>query len=103
MTSITRAAPCPRAGAAVAAPTAAMANRPLMTVRPPGSCFQGPAQFRECLDPGTIPWLRMSVEVFNIAPPEAVMTHRFRNVIAVVAAAAWLSAPVGAQQPQQGQ
>jgi hypothetical protein len=31
------------------------------------------------------------------------MTHRFRNVIAVVAAAAWLSAPAGAQQPQQGQ
>ena len=31
------------------------------------------------------------------------MTHRFRNVIAVVAAAAWLSAPAGAQQPQQAQ
>jgi hypothetical protein len=31
------------------------------------------------------------------------MTYRFRNVIAVVAAAAWLSAPAGAQQPQQGQ
>ncbi len=31
------------------------------------------------------------------------MTRRFRNVIAVVAAAAWLSAPAGAQQPQQGQ
>jgi hypothetical protein len=45
----------------------------------------------------------MDVEVFNIAPSEAVMTHRFRNVIAVVAAAAWLSAPAGAQQPQQGQ
>ena len=30
------------------------------------------------------------------------MTHRFRNVIAVAAAAAWLSAPAGAQQPQQG-
>ena len=31
------------------------------------------------------------------------MTHRFRHVIAVAAAAAWLSAPVGAQQPSQGQ
>lgn len=31
------------------------------------------------------------------------MTHRFRNVIAVVAAAAWLSAPAGARQPQHGQ
>ncbi len=31
------------------------------------------------------------------------MTHRFRNVIAVAAAAAWLSAPAGAQQPPQGQ
>ncbi|HVH26342.1 MAG TPA: hypothetical protein VM818_06270 [Vicinamibacterales bacterium] len=31
------------------------------------------------------------------------MTHRFRNVIAVVAAAACLSAAAGAQQPQQGQ
>jgi len=31
------------------------------------------------------------------------MTHRFRNVVAVVAAAAWLSAPAGAQQPQPGQ
>src|SRR6186997_3079813 len=30
------------------------------------------------------------------------MTHRFRNVIAVAAAAAWLSAPAKAQQPQQG-
>jgi hypothetical protein len=45
----------------------------------------------------------MSVEVFNIAPPEAVMTHRFRNVIALVAAAAWLTATAGAQQPQPGQ
>lgn len=44
----------------------------------------------------------MVVRVFNIATPEAVMTHRFRNVIAVVAAAAWLSAAAGAQQPQQG-
>ena len=31
------------------------------------------------------------------------MTHRLRNAIAVVAAAAWLSAPAGAQQPAQGQ
>jgi len=31
------------------------------------------------------------------------MTHRFRNVIVVVATAAWLSAAAGAQQPQQGQ
>jgi hypothetical protein len=31
------------------------------------------------------------------------MTHRFRNVIAVVAAAVWLSVPAGAQQPQHGQ
>jgi len=31
------------------------------------------------------------------------MTHRFRKLIAVAAAAAWLSAPAGAQQPQQGQ
>jgi hypothetical protein len=31
------------------------------------------------------------------------MTHRFRNVIAVVAAAAWLSVSAGAQQPQQAQ
>ena len=30
------------------------------------------------------------------------MTHRFRNVVVVAAAAAWLSAPAGAQQPQQG-
>jgi uncharacterized protein (DUF2267 family) len=31
------------------------------------------------------------------------MTRRFRNVLAVVAAAAWLSTPAGAQQPPQGQ
>lgn len=31
------------------------------------------------------------------------MTYRFRNVIAVVAAAAWFSAAAGAQQTQQGQ
>lgn len=31
------------------------------------------------------------------------MTHRFRKMIAVAAAAAWLSAPAEAQQPQQGQ
>jgi hypothetical protein len=31
------------------------------------------------------------------------MTHRFRKLIAVAATAAWLSAPAGAQQPQQGQ
>jgi len=31
------------------------------------------------------------------------MTHRFRRMIAVAAAAVWLSAPAGAQQPQQGQ
>ena len=31
------------------------------------------------------------------------MTHRFRRVIAVAAAAAWLSAPAGAQLPPQGQ
>jgi hypothetical protein len=31
------------------------------------------------------------------------MTHRFRNVIAVAAAALWLSSPAGAQQPPQGQ
>lgn len=31
------------------------------------------------------------------------MTHRCRTLIAVVAAAAWLSGPAGAQQPQQGQ
>ena len=30
------------------------------------------------------------------------MTHRFRNVVVVAAAAAWLSASAGAQQPQQG-
>jgi hypothetical protein len=31
------------------------------------------------------------------------MTHRFLNVLAGVAAAAWLSTPAGAQQPPQGQ
>jgi hypothetical protein len=31
------------------------------------------------------------------------MTHRFWKMIAVAAVAAWLSAPAGAQQPQQGQ
>jgi hypothetical protein len=31
------------------------------------------------------------------------MTHRFRNVIAVAVAAAWVSAPAGAQQPQRAQ
>jgi hypothetical protein len=30
------------------------------------------------------------------------MTHRVRTVLAVVAAAAWLSTPAGAQQPSQG-
>lgn len=30
------------------------------------------------------------------------MTHRVRNVLAVVAAAAWLSPIAGAQQPSQG-
>ena len=31
------------------------------------------------------------------------MTHRLRNAIAIVAAAAWVTATAGAQQPQQGQ
>ena len=45
----------------------------------------------------------MDVETSTCCLREALMTHRFRNVVAVVAAAAWLSAPAGAQQPQQGQ
>jgi hypothetical protein len=46
----------------------------------------------------------MDVEVFSIGSSwEAGMTHRFRNVIAVAAAAVWLSAPAGAQQSSQGQ
>ena len=61
-------------------------------------------QSRESLDLETISGLRMDLEFFNFATSGGTfMTHRFRNVIAVAAAAAWLSAPAGAQQPPQGQ
>jgi hypothetical protein len=45
----------------------------------------------------------MDHEVFNVVALEADVTHRFRKMIAVAAAVAWLSAPAAAQQSQQGQ